>query len=513
MRRRLFFPAIGLMGVLMAATSARAATRHVPSEFATIQAGIDAAAAGDTVLVAPGVYSRYDTRATSSGELTACLFLKDGVVVLSSGGADATTIFMPVTALQPAIVWGQDLPSTTTSLEGFTITGIPLYSSAVHVTDVGEVTFEECVFRDLVGRATNAGLNVSGGDVDVIGCRFENCKTTGGSGLGAGIYHHDGRIEVRDSHFESCDERAIFLADEETDREAILEGCTFVSCRGSEGGALRIGARPAGATIRACDFIENVSYGSGGGAISISGPGPRLVEGCLFVSNETTGANGQGGALQSAAEVCNVRWSTFWGNHQARAGGGSAVAFLASGASGSTLENNIIAACAGSAAVQRSSNVTLVSTCNVFWQNEQGDEGEGYAMSSTDREVDPLFCEDNFTVMETSPCLAESSLGCGQIGAFAAGCGTVVAENVSNDEVVALPLLPAGIFRGRPCVVHRDALSSTKLGHSQAPTMQKSRYGSPVIAPTQPQSKVRAKPPAPSSGGVPGQLPQTVRSK
>jgi polygalacturonase len=39
-----------------AAATARASTRHVPADYPTIQSAIDAAANGDTVLVAPGTY-------------------------------------------------------------------------------------------------------------------------------------------------------------------------------------------------------------------------------------------------------------------------------------------------------------------------------------------------------------------------------------------------------------------------------------------------------------------------
>ena len=70
--------------VLTVATEAAAVLRKVPSEYPTIQLGVDAAIAGDTVLVAPGIYA-------GPGNHDIDLHGK-AIVLRSSGGMAVTTI-------------------------------------------------------------------------------------------------------------------------------------------------------------------------------------------------------------------------------------------------------------------------------------------------------------------------------------------------------------------------------------------------------------------------------------
>jgi hypothetical protein len=64
--KRITILIVGLMAMLT--LSAGAATIHVPADQPTIQAGINAAVDGDTVLVAPGVY--LETSDSKASELS-----------------------------------------------------------------------------------------------------------------------------------------------------------------------------------------------------------------------------------------------------------------------------------------------------------------------------------------------------------------------------------------------------------------------------------------------------------
>src|SRR5438309_10915581 len=81
-------------------------TVSVPADQPTIQAGIDATANGDTVLVAPGTYNE---RINFSGK---------NITVKSSGGASVTTIDGGAGGSVVTIVSGEGPGAT---LQGFTV--------------------------------------------------------------------------------------------------------------------------------------------------------------------------------------------------------------------------------------------------------------------------------------------------------------------------------------------------------------------------------------------------------
>jgi hypothetical protein len=109
---------------------------------------------------------------------------------------------------------------------------------------------------------------------------------------------------------------------------------------------------------------------------------------------------------------------------------GSAIVFVNS--PNSVLRNNIIAYSSGSPAI-RVIGASVPSECNVFWENVDG-IGVNYVPGPTDRQVDPLFCDpdaSDWRLREGSPCLPEDPFGCGLIGVFGQGCGTVGIEETS----------------------------------------------------------------------------------
>jgi hypothetical protein len=67
-------------GAIFCVDEAHSATIHVPADYSTIYAALDAASSGDIVEVAPGTYDQFDTRPSwwYGGNVSAVGFLKDG---------------------------------------------------------------------------------------------------------------------------------------------------------------------------------------------------------------------------------------------------------------------------------------------------------------------------------------------------------------------------------------------------------------------------------------------------
>ena len=156
-------------------------------DYATIQAGMDAANAGDTVLVHTGVYTEQVT-------------LKSDVTLTSNDGPDVTTIV----ANQAPVVSAEDVVSAT--LRGFSITGRDPITTLVGIELVdSSLVISNTIIRDLHGmdagatqpngrdaigiRVTgNSDLIVSGSSIQDISGGNRPAQPDGRAGSAAGIW-------------------------------------------------------------------------------------------------------------------------------------------------------------------------------------------------------------------------------------------------------------------------------------------------------------------------------------
>ena len=220
----------------------------MPSPYATIQAGLDAAQANDTVLVADGYYSGDGNRDLS--------FNGKPVLLMSANGPD----YCSIDAGGSASEWhrgflissGED---TSTVVEGFTIMGA--YRDApgggVDIWEASPV-FRNCVFTDNFADV-GGGAHVSGSCEPV----FEFCVFYGNSAdYGGGAYAGDGS----DADFINCtmyDNTAGFGSNFATiDGYILLSRCVLAYGNGGPGLDISWWADPACyVTLECCDLYGN----------------------------------------------------------------------------------------------------------------------------------------------------------------------------------------------------------------------------------------------------------------
>lgn len=351
-------------------------------DFPTIQAALQAAADGDTLLLGDGVFW---------GEGNWDLDLLGKAVVLRSSSGDPAICQISGggshRGLRCTTGEGPD-----TRIEGITISNCLVSGEYPEGHGAGVLCigsspcFTNCRFE--LNTADNGGaFTLDSSSAEFTGCVFtHNHAVNGGAG---GI--SNGQPSFRDCVFSENTSgggggAVICWA------EAQISDCLFEGNHGHNGGAVLIYRAP---TLSGCTFSGN-SASNGGGAIGCySLSGHPVIVGCTLVENTAP----HGGVVKSSGEA----WPIFVN---------CILAFSAEGGS---------VFCDGGA-------ITL-NCCDVFG-NSGGDwidciAGQQGQMGNFS--ADPLFCgglgaEAPWSLAENSPC-AEGNNPCGQIGSAGVGCG------------------------------------------------------------------------------------------
>jgi hypothetical protein len=400
------------------------ATIHVPLQAPTIQAGVDAAASGDTVLVAPGIYRGYENKRIS--------FYGRDIKLLSEGGPASTIIDVEGFGEPDQAFRIEDGETASALIDGFTVQNGYLETGAGAGMFIGgsSPTVRNCIFVDnWMGSAFN---DVKGGAVAVENGSpsFTNCSFTNNRvqyfGEPPGFGSSGGAIYCRDSSLQ------------------------FTSCTFQSNAAAGVGYSGAGGAIACgsssldlinCAFYGNVAELGGGGLVC--GSSTVTIDNTIFAFNET---DGTAGGIKSGGSILEVTNCTFFGNAADQEGG---ALFLMT--SNVLIEKTIIAFGASGGAVRcisQGPDITL--RCTDIFGNIGGDWTESciaaQAGSDGNISLDPLFCNaigGDFHLHSSSPCApGNAPQGCGVIGALDVGCGmSAIQEEPASPAVNTLRIL------------------------------------------------------------------------
>jgi hypothetical protein len=361
-------PALLALLLLGTGLPAGAATIHVPSDQPTVQAAIDVALPGDTVLVAPGVYTGPGNRdVDTEGK---------GIVIRSEAGAAVTVLDAGGSETDPhrCFEFHSGEPATT-RIEGFTLRGG--WVTSPYPDDMGGAVlcrgdaapvFADCCFEGNSAYGVGGGLAAIGAAPTVLGCTFTHNEIRHPSGDGGGIYAWHGTVTIEDS--------------------------AFYDNQAHEGAGVCV-ATSSNVVVRRCVFALNqaTSTGHAGSGVIVVGA-YALIESCTF-SDNVTGPDGYTVALVSDAGF---------------------------------VERNIVSGATGNGLF--CSSTTYCDCCDV-WQSA-GVNFDGGFPGTHNFSADPEFCDSpglDFTIRQSSPCAAaHTPAACDLIGALGVGCGPVAID-------------------------------------------------------------------------------------
>ncbi len=342
-------------------------TLLVPSQYPTIQAGLNAAQAGDTVLVAPGTY--VENIAWPSF---------DGIVLISEDGADTTAI--DGDGGDRVIGFPNISFSNNTQIIGFTIqNGYAVQGAGIYISQGSPYIHENIIQRNI---ATGSSTWVYGGGIfcDGTGTPLIANNTIRGNAAKGEYWNYGGGIYIDNQN------SATIWAN-------IIENDSTIGGYWNYGSGIYCdgGSSP---DIRHNIIQNNVAFqgdrGHGAGIYVDNDCNAYILSNLIYNNTAQSGSWNYGGGMliNSGAEVLNntiVGNSCFGGNWNY--GGGIRIYD-----STNTIGNNIIvnnsASAGGGIYAASGDHATLLN--NDVWNNTGGNYS-GISPGPDDISVDPLF--------------------------------------------------------------------------------------------------------------------------
>ncbi len=423
-----------------------ATTIHVPADHLTIQAGIDAAVDGDTVLLADGTYIGDGNRDID--------FLGKAIVVMSPNGPQSCVIHCEATYSHPhrGFIFrsGEDSTSRLVGLKivhgigpDYTLFGeTRSVGGAIACVDASSPTISACVIQSNSAFFGGAVFVDNSTPIVVHSTLDDNVAWTGGA-----MYFSR---RSRSARLEDC----VFFRNIAEDAGGAIaylsawdtlsiDGCTFRSNAATTAGAIiaKLGLTSAFLSITAstCEgnvsmtgsvlswrgdmrihdsqFLDNAARSAGPPVFDLSSAELAEISKCVFSSNRGSDSVPTTAIIRIEADAATIRSCTLTDNQQA-------ASLLSLGSSPTTIDHCIIAGNSTGAPVTGTG--AAVSCTDVF--GNTGGDYVGDIVSEFDIKgnisVDPLFCDvaaGNYDLRNTSPCCPERT-ACRLMGALPVGC-------------------------------------------------------------------------------------------
>ncbi len=303
MNTQLVATVVGLTGAIV--LQSFGVERHVPGEYATIQAAIDASSDGDEVVIAPGTYEGDGNRDLDYGGRA--------ITVRSTDPNDPNVVAATVIKCNPDDPNDPDDPNYYGDHRGFYFhTGEGPNSVVAGLTVIS-------------GYIVPGDLPYNGGAIhcDTSSPTIRNSVLTDNYAFSSG-----GAVYCKNSHAfignctmtrnESVNGACVYC----TASNASIVQCTVTDNSAAYGGGIAC-KDDSSVTIRECQIIENTATVRGGGLYSeYSSPS---ITNCRFAQNQCSGPSsdeGGGGILFRYCESPSVVGCEFLGNSSAGEGGG-----------------------------------------------------------------------------------------------------------------------------------------------------------------------------------------------
>ncbi|MBD3162181.1 MAG: hypothetical protein GF346_07700 [Candidatus Eisenbacteria bacterium] len=447
--------AVALLSIL----PAQATVLDVPSDpYPTIQAGLDAAQPGDTVLVAAGTYH---------GEGNSNLeFGGKDIVLLSESGAEQTVI-------EPegrGFTFYESGETSAAVIDGFTVRYGYGQEGGGMLCEDASPTVRDCVFEMCSAYNRGGGIKVrTEVPMEITGCTVRNCWAGGwdqDTGYGGGLYLW-GPVTLKECRIAGNHVQSSSYPGEGGGAYMFGPGGSLTDCViennsvdvpewdffGRGGG---IAGNPD--TIVRCRITGNYGGGEGGGLLISHA---EIVE-CLIAGNL---ARNRGAGIASNGGDVTIRSSTIasnltTGGDEDRVGGG---VWVGDGGAVHVVRSILWGNCAEAGGDQISASGFLASAhfyCSAV--DTAGVAGEAvYGQGNIF--VDPLFCDPgpcdeaptlagDFTLSSDSPCLPgnhpDGFQECGLVGSLPVGCPvTGLPEGPRDDRSAAISLEIPNPFR------------------------------------------------------------------